>query len=172
MFEWSTEFPSGITINENFRPENLEISPILNFLFMGVLVFAIYTVFLKDLEQSEDLTSLKSFSFGFVFLIALILFYIVIFPVMYLIPHELYFPSLIDNDLDLAIRISYSVSYGYILQIVGFLLVFPYAVHYYITISQFEKQENTPERKIAAFIEKTQEPINFDRYIAEEEALS
>jgi hypothetical protein len=172
FFEWSTEFPSGVTINENFRPQNLEITPVLHFLFIAVLLFTLYTIFFKDLEQSEDLGSLKKFSVGFICLIALLLFYIVIFPIVYLLPNELYFPSLVDNDVYLVMRFSYSISYGYILQLVGFLLVFPYSMHYYITITQFEKQQNTPERRIASYIEKVQEKIDFDKYIAEEEALS
>lgn len=171
FFEWSTEFPSGITVNENFRPENLEISPILNFLFIGVLFFTLYTIFFKDLEQSEDITSLRKFSFGFVFLIALLLFYIVVFPLMYLIPHKLYFPSLIDNNLNLGVRISYAISYGYIIQLIGFILVFPFSLHYYLTITQFARQENTPEKRIAGYIKNVQEYIDLDKYIAEEEAV-
>jgi hypothetical protein len=58
------------------------------------------------------------------------------------------------------------------LQLVGFLLIFPYSLHYYVTITQFEKQQNTPERRIASYIEKVQEHIDFDKYIAEEESLS
>ncbi len=172
LFEWSTEFPPGITINDNFRPQNLGISPVLNFLFIAVLLVSLYTIFFKDLEQAEDLISLKKFSLGFICLIVLLLFYIVIFPITYLLPNELYFPSLIDNDLDLAIIFSYSISYGYILQLVGFLFIFPYSLHYYVTITQFEKQQNTPERRIASYIERVQEQVDLDKYIAEEEALS
>ena len=172
LFEWSTDLPSGLTTNEYYRPENLEVSNILNFLFLGVLSFTVYTVLFKDIEQSEDLGSLKRYSLGFVCLILLLLFYIVIFPIMYLLPNELYFPSLIDNHLIFDFRFSYSISYGYILLIVGFLLVFPYSMHYYLTITQFEKQENNPEKKIDAYIEKLQESIDIDKYIAEEEALS
>ena len=172
VFEWSTDLPSGIMINENYRPNNLAVPPILNVLFVGILLFTLYIIFFKDLEQSENFTLLRKFSLGFVCLIALLLFYIVIFPVIYLIPNELYFPTLVDNNIDLARRLSYSISYGYILQIVGFLLVFPYSLHYYVTITQFEKQENTPERRIAAYIENVQESIDFDKYIAEEESVS
>jgi hypothetical protein len=172
LFEWSTEFPRGISINENNRPDNLAVSPILSFLFLGVAVFTIYTIFFRDLERFEDLNGLKRYSLGFLCLLALVLFYIVIFPAVYLVPNELYFPSLLYNDLDFDMRFSYSISYGYILQIVGFLLVFPFSVHYYLTIIQFERQENTPEKRIAAYIENIQESIDFDKYIAEEEALS
>jgi len=172
VFGWSTDLPPGITINENYRPSDLAVPPVLNVLFIGVLLFTLYIIFFKDLEQTENIGMLRKFSFGFVCLIALLLFYILIFPVMYLIPHELYFPSLVDNNIDLAMKLSYSISYGYILQIVGFLLVFPYSLHYYITITQFEKQENTPERRIAAYIENVQESIDFDKYIAEEESVS
>lgn len=172
LFEWSTEFPPGITINDNLRPENLDISPALHFFFIVVLFFSLYIIFFKDLEQTEDLSSLRKFSLGFLCLIVLILFYIFIFPIAYLLPNGLYFPSLVDNNLDLSMVFSYSISYGYILQLVGFLLIFPYSLHYYITITQFEKQRNTPERKIASYIEKVQEQVDFDKYIAEEEALT
>lgn len=172
LFEWSTDLPPGISINENLRPGDLAVPPILNFLFIGILLFTLYIIFFKDLEQTENIGVLRKFSFGFVCLIALLLFYIVIFPIIYLVPNELYFPSLLDNNIDLSMRLSYSISYGYVLQLIGFLFVFPYSLHYYITITQFEKQENTPERRIAAYIENVQESIDFDRYIAEEEALS
>lgn len=172
FFEWSTELPSGITVNENYHPNNLAVPPVLNYSFIGILLFTVYIIFFKDLEQSENLGILRKFSFGFVCLIALLLFYIVFFPIVYLIPNELYFPSLVDINIELSTRISYSISYGYILQLIGFLLVFPYSLHYYITIAQFEKQENTPERKVATYIEDIQEQIDFDKYIAEEESVS
>jgi len=172
MLEWSTDLPPGITINENFKPENLAVPPVLNFLFIGILLFTLYIIFFKDLEQTENIGVLRKFSFGFICLIALLLFYIVIFPIIYLVPNELYFPSLVDNNIDLAMRLSYSISYGYVLQLIGFLLIFPYSLHYYITVTQFEKQENTPERRIAAYIENVQERIDFDKYIAEEESVS
>ena len=172
MLEWSTNLPPGITINENFKPENLAVPPVLNFLFIGILLFTLYIIFFKDLEQTENIGVLRKFSFGFICLIALLLFYIVIFPIIYLVPNELYFPSLVDNNIDLAMRLSYSISYGYVLQLIGFLLIFPYSLHYYITVTQFEKQENTPERRIAAYIENVQERIDFDKYIAEEESVS
>ena len=172
MLEWSTDLPPGITINENFKPENLAVPPVLNFLFIGILLFTLYIIFFKDLEQTENIGVLRKFSFGFICLTALLLFYIVIFPIIYLVPNELYFPSLVDNNIDLAMRLSYSISYGYVLQLIGFLLIFPYSLHYYITVTQFEKQENTPERRIAAYIENVQERIDFDKYIAEEESVS
>lgn len=172
IFEWSTDFPSGISVNERYRPENLEVPPFINFLCIAAIMFTLYTVFFKDLEQAKELISLKKYSIGFVCLIVLSLFYIVIFPVLYLIANELYFPSLVDNNLDLAITFSYSISYGYVIQLVGCLLIFPYSVHYYITITQFERQENTPEKRISSYLDTLKEQIDFDRYIAEEEELA
>ena len=172
LFEWATKFPPGITVNESYRPGNLNIPLVIHFLFVGVIIFTICTVFFKDLERSENLIVLKSYSLGFLILLGLILFYIVIFPVAYLFPNELYFPSLLDNNIDLAMRFSYSISYGYVLQLVGFLLVFPYSLHYYLTITSFEKQDSTHEKRIDSYIENVQESIDLDRYIAEEESLS
>ena len=172
MFEWSTDLPSGIIANDNNRPNNLAVPPALNFFLIGILFFTLYVIFFKDLEQTENIGLLRKFSFGFIGLIVISLFYIVIFPIMYIVPNELYFPSLVDINNDLAIKISYSISYGYVLHLIGFLLVFPYSLHYYVTISQFEKQENTPENRIATYIEKVQESIDFDKFIAEEESLS
>ena len=59
LFEWSTEFPLGVTINDNFRPDDLGISPILNVLFIAAILFATYTILFKDLERPEDLSLLK-----------------------------------------------------------------------------------------------------------------
>ncbi|MFX1455184.1 MAG: hypothetical protein ACFFDB_07380 [Promethearchaeota archaeon] len=171
FFEWSTDLPSGIVINENFRPESLNISPIIHGFFIIALIFSVYTIFFKDPERSENLLNLKKYSFGFISVIVIMLFYIVIFPVIYLIPKGLHFPSLIRVDLDLSLRFSYYISYGYILQLIGFILIFPYSIQFYLIIYQFERQENIPENRVNSYIKNIQESIDFDKYIAEEEAM-
>ncbi|MFW9823116.1 MAG: hypothetical protein ACFFE4_09285 [Candidatus Thorarchaeota archaeon] len=171
FFEWSTDLPQGIVLNENFRPESLNISPIIHVFFIITLIFSVYTIFFKDPERSENLISLKKFSFGFVSVIVLLLFYIFVIPVIYLIPNGFLFPSLHYINLDLSMRFSYFISYGYILQLIGFILIFPYSIHFYLIIFQFEKQENSPENQVNSYIKNRQEMIDFDKFIAEEEAL-
>ena len=78
FFEWSTDLPLDFLSNEIMRPNNLEVSYILNILFLGILSFTVYTVLFQDLEQTEDVSSLKRYSLGFVCLIILLLFAILL----------------------------------------------------------------------------------------------
>jgi hypothetical protein len=49
------------------------------------------------------------------------------------------------------------------------MLIFPYILFYYQTISTFEQEEHTIEKAIRRCIEEAQEPLDLDKFIAEEE---
>ena len=87
---------------------------------------------------------------------------------MYLLPNELYFPGLTNVDSDLNYSFSYSISFGYILQLCGFVLIFSYSLYYYMTVAELEKRDNTPQIQIDKIINQVQEKLNLDKYIAEE----
>lgn len=80
----------------------------------------------------------------------LTLFYLVAFPAMYLSSRALYFPAVLQQEGTL-LR-AYTISYGYFLLIGGFLLTFPHASFYYVTLLKFEKERQnsrlSPEEKV------------------------
>lgn len=168
FFEWSTDFPRGITTNENNRPANLNIPLIINLLFAVMIILTVYVVLFKTLSPSRK-TSLKGYSYLLLFLLVLNGFYIVVFPIMYLFPNKLYFPILIIQDNELNSTIDYSISFGYILQLCGFVLIIPYVLYYYYAAVEFERLEQKPEEKIKKYIKRIQEPLDLDKFIAEEE---
>ena len=166
--EWTTEFPEALSINDYYKPNDLKVPMILNILFIIVLGVSIYIILFRDIESSGNLKLQKNLSFIFLFLLMLIGFYIVVFPIMYLFPNYLYFPSITNFDFDLQTFQIFAISFGYILQLIGFVLVFPYALHYYLTANELGKAEQIPEVKIERYIKYTQTPLDIDKYIAEE----
>ncbi len=168
FFEWTTEFPEVLSINDYYKPESLNVPIILTILFIIVLGACIYIILFRDIESSGNLKLQKSLSFIFLFLLLLIGFYIVVFPIMYLFPNYLYFPSITNFNFDLQTFQIYTISFGYILQLIGFVLVFPYALHYYLAANELGKAEQTPELMIERYIKRTQTPLDIDKYIAEE----
>ncbi|GAG60441.1 unnamed protein product, partial [marine sediment metagenome] len=72
-------------------------------------------------------------------------------------------------DIDLNTITYYSIGIGYILQLFGFVLIFPYSLYYLLTITALERSRQIPEIQIEKIIQKIQEPIDLDEFIAEEE---
>ena len=98
--EWNTDLA---LVGNDYKPESLNVPFIISSLFIIILVLSSYIVIFKDLETTPKLHQLKKFAFIFLFLLILVLFYIILFPVLYLFPNHLYFPSLsnYDNFLEL-----------------------------------------------------------------------
>lgn len=167
FFEWDTTFSSSNLTNEGYRPLNLEVPLVITILFIIVLIAAVFVVLLKDIGSTPSAV-LRKYSYLPLFLVILTIFYVVIFPIMYLLPNELYFPGLTNIDSELNYSFSYSISFGYILQLCGFVLIFSYAVYYYITVAELEKRDKTPQIQIDKIIRHVQEPLDLDKYIAEE----
>ena len=168
FLEWETPFSSGNPTNEGYRPLNLEVPLAITVLFLIVLIAAVFVVLLKDIGSTSSSSTLRRFSYLPLFLVILTMFYIVVFPIMYLLPNELYFPGLTNIDSKSNYSFSYSISFGYILQLCGFVLIFSYALYYYITVAGLEKRDNTPQIQIDNIIHQVQENLNLDKYIAEE----
>ena len=97
------------------------------------------------------------------------MYYLIISPILYFIPNELYFPLLNINDYDLQFIYFYAIGPGYILQLLAFPMVFPYSIFYFKTINTFIQQERTPEKMLTRLISNSQEPLDLDKYIAEED---
>jgi len=167
FFEWTTEFPPGVTVNEEYRPLNLGVPFYINIFFIITLVLSVGVIIIRDSNESNT----RYFSYIFAFLLALTFFYVVLFPSIYLYPNELYFPVVTHIDSELNISIHYSIGVGYILELFGFVLIFPYSLYYILTTTALEKSRHLPEIQIEKIINEIQEPIDLDEYIAEEELL-
>ena len=168
FFEWITPFSSGNPTNEGYRPLNLGVPLVITIMFIIILLAAVFVVLLKDIGSTPSTITLRKYSYLPLFLVILTVFYIVIFPIMYLLPNELYFPGLTNIDPELNYSFSYTISFGYILQLCGFVLIFSHALYYYITIAELEKRNNSPQIQIDNIIHHVQEKLNLDKYIAEE----
>lgn len=168
MVEWSTDLPMGLTTNEEYRPNNLKVPFIFHIIFIVLLVLSTYIIIFRDVN-SKKMDSLYRSSFIVIITLFLIIFYMGAFPILYLLPNRLFFPVLTYVDTEAHATLLYSVGIGYIFQWCGFIFVFPYSVHYVLTINAFEKSRQVPERQIESYIEENREPIDLDRFIAEEQ---
>lgn len=166
FFEWDTPFSSGNPTNEGYRPVNLNIPLVIIIMFIIILIAAVFVVLFKYINSTP--LTLRKYSYVPLFLVILTSFYVVIFPLMYLLPNELYFPSLTNIDSEVGYSFSYSISFGYILQLCGFVLIFPYAVYYNLIITERDKLYNRPHVQIDNIIHQVQEKIDLDKEIAEE----
>jgi len=167
---WNTPLSDAFTLNRVFKPDNLNLSPIIHIVLICICVLCVYIALVKDVDQSvSPPQKLKNYSFINFFLLLLVGFYVLVFPVAYLLSNNLYFPYLKYEDVQANITYVYSLSVGYYFQLFALILIFPYILFYYQTITTFEREEHTMEKAIVKYIEKNQEPLDLDKFIAEEE---
>ena len=164
--EWST---TSISNSEELKPSNLFVPILVNIILLTVIIISTFGILFKNIESEGELNKLYPFAYINIFLIFLIGFYIFIFPIAYLLSNDLYFPFLVLRDQELEVIYYYWVGPGYIIQLIVFELTFPYAVFYYQTIVRFETERHSPVEVIEKYIELVQEPIDIDKFIAEEE---
>ncbi|MFX0073265.1 MAG: hypothetical protein ACFFAO_19470, partial [Candidatus Hermodarchaeota archaeon] len=143
---WITPFSGSSPLNEALKPENVSIPFIVNILLIIVLTASGYIVILKNVDQASDIKSYSKYGYINGFLLLLLAYYIIICPLMYLVPNELYYPLLIIRNYDAGLIKYYTIGPSYILQIISFPLIFPYSVFYFKTISKFVQQKRTPEK--------------------------
>ncbi len=167
MFGWTTSIEEN-SLNELFKPLNFQFPYAVNIVFLGCIGVAFYLAITKNLEVEEGLESLRYHAYANFFVLILGVFYLLIFPVFYLARINFYFPCILFTDLKSSITYVYSVGLGYIFQVIGFVLVFPYTIFFYKTIDGFQKTENAPEKLLDNYKKKAQEKIDFESLIAEE----
>lgn len=166
---WMTPFSGDFTLNEAMKPESNSIPLIINILFIGSIILSGYVVLFKDINHSINVKNYHKYAFVNGFALLMATFYIIIAPIMYLIPYELYFPLLNIMNYDAGFVSLYAIGPGYILQFISFPLIFPYSVFYYRTVTIFRQEEHTPEKMVNNVINNAQEPLDLDKFIAEEE---
>jgi len=169
FLDWQSFFSSTAIFNEGYKPRNSSIPILINVILILLLVITAYSVLFEDVEKKKDISKLYRYSYLNLCLLFLMGFFIVLFPVIYLIPNNLYYPWLYYIDLERELTFFYCIGPGYILLLFGFVCTFPYCIFYYRTAMKFEKAHQHPQKVIENYIEAIQEPLDLDKYIAEEE---
>ena len=167
--EWSTMISGDQHFNNKIKPNNLSIPIEISILFIFSIIASGYSVLFKDLEQNVELDKLYPYAYLNFLLISLNLYYIFVFPIFYLLPNKLYFPFLLVKDRESGVDYYYSIGPGYVLQIIGFIMIFPYILFYYFTINSFKSEQQSPKNVIQRYIQQVQEPLDLDSLIAKEE---
>ncbi|MHA1149348.1 MAG: hypothetical protein ACTSR8_14020 [Promethearchaeota archaeon] len=167
LIGWRTPLDSDV--NELFRPEELNIPFSIHIVFAVLIGCSAYFILMHPIEKSGDLEAQKYFVYLDVLLLLFNGFYIVIFPIMYLIPSELYVPFVIFIDNTIEVTFHYYIGPGYIIQIFGFVLLFPKVVFDYNTLMIYKTGKYTRENLVSELLDKSNIKINFDKLISEEE---
>ena len=167
--EWTTPFSEDYLLNMLLKPNSLSIPLIINFIFIISIVISGYGIICKDLENKNNIEKSYLFSYIYLFLLLLNAYYLFAFPLLYLIPNDLYFPFMIFRDMQLELDFYYCVGLGYLFQIIAFIMIFPYTLFYYQTVTTFETKKYSQVNLVNNYIEKLQDTLDIDKFIAEEE---
>ena len=169
LFDWSTAFSQGAVINEYYEPKNASIPIAIVIAFLAVIFLSAYSVLFLDAEHKDNLPKLKNFGFVNLFLVTLIGFFVLIYPLFFLLPNGLYYPFLVYYDYEIEITLSYSLGPGYFFQLISFACTFPYAMFNHSVINTFEKEQSSVENRINQYISSVREDLDLDKLIAREE---
>ena len=149
------------------RPTAIPIAIII--VFLAVIFLSSYSVLFLDAERKDNLHKLKNFGFVNLFLVTLIGFFVLIYPLFFLLPNGLYYPFLVYYDYEIEITLSYSLGPGYFFQLISFACTFPYAMFNHSVINTFEKEQSSVENRINQYISSVREDLDLDKLIAREE---
>lgn len=167
--EWNTSLLKDNTFNELVKPRNLNVPITIIIITFIILLISGYGIIAKDVEQTESLDKLRTQALINLCLILLTAYNIVAFPIFYLFPNGLYYPFLQLYDHLLGATFSYCLGPGYLFQLASFVTMFPGAIFYYQVTKKFELESQTPVKTAEKLVKAIQEPIDFDKLIAEEE---
>lgn len=171
FFGWTTNLKEGDPLIKLFSLENFTIQLLpINFLFIGLICIAFYSGAFVNIEDKVEIENIRNIVVSNLFLLVVNMYYIFIFPVMYLIPNSYAFP-LLTYEGEVGIFHEYSVGPGYVLQAIGFVCIFPYIIFCYVTFKNFQSEKNSPKKTIKKYVEEVQEPLDLDKYIAEENLI-
>ncbi len=169
LFGWSTPFTEGNLFNESYKPQNATMPVVIVMIFIVAIFLSAYSTLFHDAEKGDNLLKVKRFNFITISLVTLIGFFVLVFPLFFLLPNDLYYPFMVYIDYELELTLNYSIGPGYWLQVVAFGCTFPYALFNQSVISTFEKEQNSPAEVIKSYIENVKEQFDLDKLIAQEE---
>jgi len=153
--------------NTYYRPPDLGLSIEFMSVYLGTIICVILINIVKNVENEKNLETFKPYTYINIFFVLLIGLMVIIFPAFYLFQNGLYYPIIELFDESISSTCIYSVGIGYILQIIGLICVFPYVFFHYNTVRKFTIDSNGKDLKEC--LEKENEKLDLDRYIAEEE---
>ena len=169
LLGWSTPFAGENAFNQFYEPQNATMPFAVVVAFIVVIFLSGYSALFHDVEKGDNLIKVKRFGFVTLSLVTLIGFFIVVFPLFFLLPNDLYYPFMVYHDYELELTLSYSLGPGYWLQVISFGCTFPYALFNQSIVSTFKKEQSTPEKMVNDYITSTKELFDLDRLIAQEE---
>jgi len=155
-------------INDYLQPEQIGIPLFINIIAIILIILTGYIVFFMSIENADDLEKYRTYAYINGALLILVLCYISLFPFLYLLPNDLYYPLFHITNPDSGVTTAYSVGLGYVLQFISFPLLFPYSIFYISTILKFGQENINIDQKVNKLVEQFQEPIDLDKYIADE----
>jgi hypothetical protein len=169
LFDWSTPFSEGAFFNETYQPKNATMPVAIIIVFLITLLVSTYSVLFHDVERGDKLLKIRKFNFVNLSLVTLFGFFILVFPLFFLLPNGLYYPYLLFYDYNLKITFYYSIGPGYFIQFISFSCTFPYALFNHSVITTFEKEQSSVEKTINRYISSVREELDLDKLIAKEE---
>ena len=169
LFDWSSPFSQGAVINDFYEPKNASLPVAIVIAFLVVIFLSAYSVLFLDAERKDNLPKLKKIGFVNLSLVILIGFFVLIYPLFFLLPNGLYYPFLVYYNYELEITLNYSLGPGYFFQLISFTCTFPYAMFTHSVINTFEKEQSSAENKINQYISSIREDLDLDKLIAREE---
>jgi len=169
LFDWSTPFTEGALFNEYYQPKNATMPIAIVFIFIITLFLSAYSVLFHDVERGDNLMKVRRFNFVNLSLVTLIGFFVLIFPLFFLIPNGLYYPFLLYYDYELEVTFYFSIGPGYFFQFISFGFTFPYALFNHSVINTFEREQSSVENTINRYIVSVREELDLDKLIAREE---
>jgi hypothetical protein len=171
LFDWSTPFSKGALFNEFYQPKNATMPIAIVIVFIITLFLSAYSVLFHDVERGNNLIKLRRFNFVNLALVTLIGFFVLIFPLFFLLPNGLYYPFLLYYDYELEVTFYFSIGPGYFFQIISFGFSFPYALFNLSVINTFEREQSSVENTINRYIGSVREELDLDKLIAREEYM-
>ena len=168
---WYSPTELDNSIHNEFRPITGEIPIYITVLFIIFLAFSVYTVCIKDAESST-LSPLGTYAFSNLGYILILVFYVLIFPILYLLPNGEHwsaswgvYPYVLWNNSNL--NFICIVGPGYFLQMCALMCSIPYTLNYYHIIRTYEEESSI--NSLQSKLKEIQTDLDLDKLIAEEE---
>ncbi|MFX1399336.1 MAG: hypothetical protein ACFFAS_20105 [Promethearchaeota archaeon] len=166
---WKSIFVEDISPNDSFRPADIPDAHLMSIISIVFIFICGYGIAFKPVERTSSSRGAKPFVYCNVILLVLNGYFLTFLPCQLIATKGLFFPFLQITHIDSSITLTYSVSLGYILQVISFLTMFSHVVFSLQTINKFEINQESTKVLVKQRIKQSQDEIPLDRYIAEEE---
>jgi hypothetical protein len=167
FYDWYSPARLDTELNNWYKPTDASIPLPLIIFFVILLAIASFGAVFHSSENLSKMKHAKGFAIINLGVLFLIIFFMVIFPIMYLFPNQLLFPLLIFYDYELNLAFYFAVGWGYYLQVIAFVCCFPYCCLYYKLAYTFEI-----ESQLHNFTNSPPNQLDLDKLIAEVELIN